>query len=82
VNGLIHQKRKKSRMNTKEKYGHLCVMLLSGITLGLIAGATSTLGTYYGVDMSGIGGACLFPGLALGTTGLVGIICIMTHGIK
>jgi len=34
-------------MNKEEKFGHLSIMLLSGITLGLISGAASSLGIYY-----------------------------------
>jgi hypothetical protein len=63
-------------MQTKDKYGHLCIILLSGITLGLISGATGSLGIYYDAADAAkpLMLSTLTPAIALGLTGMIGII--------
>jgi len=71
-------------MEIKEKYGHLCIILLSGITLGLICGGTETLGIYYDhrATVEPLILATAIPAITLGITGLVGIISCLASKNK
>lgn len=66
-------------MQTEEKFGHLSIMLLSGITLCLISGAARSLGVHYdAIEASkGIIDATGVPGIILGCVGLIGLLICM-----